>query len=196
MAGSGGLYRVYLSLRGTLMRSVTGIVPPKEVEDIVQETYVRACQMERKSPINTPRSFLLKTARNLALDHVKRAETRLSVSLEEDQPAVASLLDGNGDGTFDEVATNEEFALFCEAVRHLPLQCRRAFVLKKVYGYSRREIAELMGLTENTVQTHVARGMKRCTYFMEQCEKERQHGGNTTSRPETPAGNSSRDGRR
>ena len=175
MTGPEGLYRVYLSLRGALRRSVMGIVPPKEVEDIVQETYVRACQVEHRTAINTPRSFLLKTARNLALDHVKRAETRLSVSLEDDEP--------------------EEFALFCEAVRHLPVQCRRAFVLKKVYGYSRREIAELMGLSENTVQTQIARGMKRCTYFMEKIQKDRQSGART--RPTTPAEPAaSRDGTR
>lgn len=195
MAGTEGLYRIYLSLRGTLTRSVTGIVPPKEVEDIVQETYVRACQVERNAAINTPRAFLLKTARNLALDHVKRAETRLSVSLEDDEPAALAERDSPADETFDEAATNEEFALFCEAVRHLPVQCRRAFVLKKVYGYSRREIAELMGLTENTVQTQIARGMKRCTYFMEQFEKDRQHGGRSKPRPaDETARTSSRDG--
>ena len=175
MARTNGMYRVFLSLRAVIARSVMGIVPPKEVEDIVQETYVRACQVERKTTINTPRSFLLKTARNLALDHVKRAESRLAVSLGDDEPSALDTIAGRdvrADETFEDVASNEEFALFCEAVRHLPVQCRRAFVLKKVYGYSRREIAQLMGLTENTVQTQIARGMKRCTYFMEQFEKD------------------------
>ena len=195
MTGTEGLYRVYLSLRGALRRSVMGIVPPKEVEDIVQETYVRACQVEHRTAINTPRSFLLKTARNLALDHVKRAETRLSVSLEDDEPEAFAECTPPGDETFDEVASNEEFALFCEAVRHLPVQCRRAFVLKKVYGYSRREIAELMGLSENTVQTQIARGMKRCTYFMERVQKDRQGGASTRfTTPAEPA--ASRDGTR
>lgn len=197
MAGTDGLNRIYLALRSTLMRSVRGIVPPKEVEDIVQEAYVRACQVERKAKINTPRSFLLKTARNLALDHVKRAETRLSVSLEDDEPAALAERDAPADETFNEVASNEEFALFCEAVRHLPVQCRRAFVLKKVYGYSRREIAELMGLTENTVQTQIARGMKRCTWFMDQIEKDRHSGGaGEITGGQEVAGTSTRDGTR
>ncbi len=179
------------------MRSVMGIVPPKEVEDIVQETYVRACQVEGNSTIDKPRSFLLKTARNLALDYVKRAESRLSDSLEEDTPLDKTGHDRPADETFDSVATNEEFALFCEAVRHLPQQCRRAFVLKKVYGYSRREIAETMGLNENTVQTQIARGMKRCTYFMEQYASNRRRGGDartgpTARRTTTPSGETKR----
>ena len=53
--------QAYLSIVGRLKRSVVGIVPPKEVEDIVQEAYVRACQAERESPITAPRSFLFKT---------------------------------------------------------------------------------------------------------------------------------------
>lgn len=173
------LYNTYQSLRGALARAVTGIVPPKEIEDIVQETYVRACQAEDQTAIKTPRSFLLRTARNLALDHVKRAETRLSVSFDEE-----GVLDVERrlDGTFDEVATNEEFAHFCDAVRHLPQQCRRAFVLKKVYGHSRREIAELMNLSENTVQTQIARGMKRCTYIMEKYENTQQDRGHNDGR--------------
>ena len=77
------LTRIFVSIRPTLERAVRGIVPPKEIEDIVQETYVRACQAEHRHEIKAPRSFLYKTARNLALDHVKRAETRLTVSGED-----------------------------------------------------------------------------------------------------------------
>lgn len=165
------LDRTYLSIVGRLKRAVAGIVPPREVEDIVQETYVRACQAERESPISAPRSFLFRTARNLALDHAKRAETRLSDSFDEDEAGHVGRQAYAAD-PLREAVSHEEFSLFCEAVRLLPAQCRRAFVLKKVYGYSRREIAAHMGVSENTVQTQIARGMKACMQFMERCERE------------------------
>ena len=122
-----------MALRGRLARLVLRIAPPEEVEDIVQETYVRVCQIERKDRIRKPQSFLFRTAQNLALDHVKRAGTRLTstsdildeINFDED--------DSESDVTFDKVAVDEEFAQFCEAVRRLPQQCRRAFVLKKVF---------------------------------------------------------------
>jgi len=176
------LYKTYLSLRGTLLRAVSGIVPPKEVEDIVQEAYVKACQAGNLTRIDSPRSYLLKTARNLALDHAKSAESRLTDSFEED---LATNINRRQDGTYEDAATNEEFALFCEAVRQLPQQCRRAFILKKVYGYSRREIAEVMGLSENTVQTQIARGMKRCTFFMEQFDEKVPKGSQFSTAPST-----------
>lgn len=158
-------------MRASLARAVMGIVPPKEIEDIVQETYVRACQAGDKHEIRAPRSFLYRTARNLALDHVKKAETRLTVSGDDNQET--GFWEGQRltDETFEQVSADEEFSQFCDAVRHLPIQSRRAFVLKKVYGYSQREIAQEMGLSENTVEKHIAQGIKRCTYFMMQRSK-------------------------
>lgn len=163
------IHSIFMSIRGSLARSVLGIVPPKEIEDIVQETYVRVCQIEHRGGIREPRSFLFKTARNLALDYLKKADTRLTVSQEDDtQRESLHNIDDLTDKTFDEVASKEEFSQFCEAVRHLPVQCRRAFVLKKVYGYSQREIAQKMNLSEGTVEKHISLGIKRCTYFMMQ----------------------------
>jgi len=39
-------------------------------------------------------------------------------------------------------------------------------VLKKVYGYSQKEIAIKLDISENTVEKHIATGIKRCTQFM------------------------------
>ncbi|MFS1523472.1 RNA polymerase sigma factor [Microbulbifer sp. 2304DJ12-6] len=159
---------IYLAIRATLARVVSRIVPPKEIEDIVQETYVRVCQVKQKKEILYPRSFLLKTARNLALDYLKRSETRLAVSADEDPELAPGQGEYFSDETYDRVAVEEEFAHFCEAVRQLPVQCRKVFVMKKVYGYSQREIAKALNLSESTVEKHVATGIKRCTYFMMQ----------------------------
>lgn len=171
MADPDTIHTIYVALRATLARAVTRIVPPKEVEDIVQETYVRVCQANSIDRIRTPRSFLLKTARNLALDHVKSAHFRLSVSADEVSDRAHLVFDRPGDETFAQVSSNEEFANFCEAVKQLPVQCRRAFVLRKVYGYSQREIASAMKLSENTVEKHIATGIRRCAAFMRQLDR-------------------------
>lgn len=159
---------IFLAIRGRLARAVQHIVPPKEIEDIVQETYLRICQVGGKTNIQSPRSFMFKTARNLALDHVKKAESRLADSYDEmdENGLPASQLPG--DSTLGKACTDEEFAQFCDSVRYLPIQCRRAFVLRKVYGYSQREIAKVMQISESTVEKHIAEGIKRCMYFMEQ----------------------------
>lgn len=172
-----GIVGLYLDLRNSLAGSVRGIVPPKDVEDIVQETYVRVCQIEQKSVITSPRSYLFRIARNLALDHIKRADSQLTDSIdaldEQQSEKVLCSAERLADDVFEQAASNEEFAMFCEAVRHLPLQCRRVFVLRKVYGYSQREIAGKMGIAEKTVEKHITKGMKRCLYYMRLNNSER-----------------------
>ncbi len=112
------LYKSYLSARRGIARAVSKIVPPHEIEDIVQETYVRLCQIATADNIDQPKSFLYKIARNLALDSVKKANNRLTESwdhIEEDR-----YYSSTSDAVLDQVISNEEFGRFCEAVRRLP----------------------------------------------------------------------------
>ena len=163
-------YKIYLASRKSISRVVSRIVPPDEIEDIVQETYVRICQIENKENITSPKSFMYKTARNLALDYQRRAGVKL-VDRVGDLQALEYLLSNDADEMYENTLINNEFSHFCEAVRQLPTQCRKVFVLKKVYGYSQREIAAQLGLSESTVEKHIATGMKRCTLFMRNINK-------------------------
>ena len=159
-----------MASRNSISRLVARIVPPHEIEDIVQETYVRICQVDNKEKISSPKSFMYKTARNLALDFKKQAGVRL-VDGVENVETLDSLLDNEHvDEMFHHAATDSEFAQFCEAVRQLPIQCRKVFVLKKVYGYSQKEIAAQLELSESTVEKHIATGLRKCMMFMQKAK--------------------------
>ncbi|MDB4309138.1 sigma-70 family RNA polymerase sigma factor [Porticoccaceae bacterium] len=179
--GSENIQSIYMGLRSSLARAVMGLVPPREVEDIVQETYVRVCQIKRPDEIRQPRSYLFRTARNLALDYLKRSDNKLTDGMDEED--MNSLIDHSkgDDSTFDQVASNQEFALFCEAVRHLPVKCRRVFVMKKVYGYSQIEIAKQLNISIGTVEKHISQGIKRCACFMQQHRNTEQGGQQQTN---------------
>lgn len=168
MSNRESLSSIFLKIRRSLAKVASTIAPPKEIEDIVQETYVRICEISNEETINCPRSFLYRVVKNLALDHVKRAETRLSISIHDDEnQEIQHLIEKmEEDSTFRSAASKEEFELFCMAVRQLPIQCRRVFVLKKVYGYSQKEIAVNLNISESTVEKHIAFGIKRCWHFM------------------------------
>jgi len=175
LARQNRLIEAYLELRGQLARLVMRIVPPREIEDIVQETYVRICRVDDQELIREPRSYLFRTARNLALDHVKRSESRLTAGADIDElPLEEMPMPSEADPTYRQAASDEEFALFCEAVRSLPRQCRRTFVLKKVYGYTLQEIMAEMGLAQATVETHITNGTKRCVQYMRKRQEARQ----------------------
>lgn len=172
MAVDEKLTKVFVSIRSRLARAVMGIVPPKEIEDVVQETYVRVCQSHNSREIKSPRSFMFRTARNIALNYVNQAESRLVRSFDDAESIGDSAVLGLAADTLDQVCSDEEFAQFCEAVRQLPVQCRRAFVLKKVYGHTQREIASILSISEKTVESHITKGQKRCRQYMLQRQVE------------------------
>jgi RNA polymerase sigma factor (sigma-70 family) len=153
---------VFVNIKARLSRFLVSMVPPRDVEDIIQETYVRMCKVENKTLIKDSESFMFRTARNLALDYLKRAETRLTSAVDD----VDEILLEEYDPTFGQIASDEEFGLFCAAIRELPKQSQRAFILKKVYGYSLKEIMLEMDLGQPTVESHIVSATKKCVQYM------------------------------
>lgn len=168
MSNDSVLYQIYLASRRGMYRALSRIVPPHEIEDIVQETYVRICQIQHEQQISAPKSFIYTIARNLALDYHKQADTRKVDRVDDLELLDALCAEDCKDEVFDAVLSGHEFGHFCEAVRQLPLQCRKVFVLKKVYGYSQREIANQLNISESTVEKHIAVGLKSCMLYMRQ----------------------------
>lgn len=158
-------HQIYLASRESLRRVVARIAPPSEIEDIIQETYVRICQVKEPEAITSPKSFIFTTAKNLALDYQKQAGVRLVDGIEDWSEFERIITDANVDEAFQTQATRDELAELCEAIRLLPQQCRKVFVLKKVYGYSQKEIAQQLAISESTVEKHISSGVKRCMQY-------------------------------
>jgi aryl-alcohol dehydrogenase-like predicted oxidoreductase len=66
--------------RKALAREVSRLVKPYDVEDIIQETYLRLFQAAKQRPIRSPRAFMIKTIRNLALNKLRWADALNHVS--------------------------------------------------------------------------------------------------------------------
>ena len=154
--GKRGILETFLAHRNALFRMIGRIVRPNEIEDIVQETFIHSYAASRNQQIHNPQAFMFRTARNLALNCVNRAEQRLNTSIEElDEFDFAS----DTDLLERQHHSEEMFVNFCRAVSSLPVHCRRVFILKKVYGLSQKEIASFLGISPSTVEKHIARGM-------------------------------------
>lgn len=165
MLGDNMFHQIYLASRESLRRVVARIAPPSEIEDIVQETYVRICQVKDLDAMTSPKSFIFTTAKNLALDYQKQAGVRLVDGVEDWSEFERIITDATVDEVFQAKVASDEFDELCEAIRLLPLYCRKVFVLKKVYGYSQKEIAQQLEISESTVEKHISSGTKRCMQF-------------------------------
>jgi RNA polymerase sigma-70 factor (ECF subfamily) len=128
MSNDSLFYKLYLASRRGIYRAVSRIVPPHEIEDILQETYVRICQIENKEQISSPKSFMFTIARNLALDYKKQANVKQVDHVDDPELLDQLLSEDCRDEVYDLVLSGTEFGHFCEAVRQLPLQCRKVFV--------------------------------------------------------------------
>ncbi len=160
-----GVESIYLSCRGMLARAVRRIVNRYDVEDVLQEAFVRSFEAEGRQQIRDARAFLLRTARNVALDHVTSAGYQRTGPLDdlEEERFIDEAAQVEA-----QVDSEQRFLAFCEAVGSLPEQCRRVFVLKKVYGLSQEEIASRLGIAPSTIEKHIAKGLLLCSQRMAQ----------------------------
>jgi RNA polymerase sigma-70 factor (ECF subfamily) len=133
-----------------------------DIDDIVQEAFVRTLHARNARPLASPKAFLFTTARNLALDRLRRHEVSRTDFLGEID--TLHVLDEREDIP-ETLARNQELALLTEAIQSLPARCRQILTLRKLYGLSHREIAQKLGLSESTVSNQITIGIEKCTDF-------------------------------
>ncbi len=135
----------------------------RDVDDLVQEAYARVLQVQRSQQIQSAKAYLFTTARNLALSVLRRPRI-FSPQPVTDFPALGVVEEGMD--VAENVSIKQEVGLLLDAIDALPARCREIFILRKLQGIPQREIAERLGLSEQTVQVQIARGAKKCAEFL------------------------------
>jgi len=145
------------------MRAVSAIVSKDDIEDIVQEAFIKTYEAQQNHEIEYQRTYMLRTVRNLALNHVNSAANTLNDPIENMDALPYDLV---GHSLERKVESKERFLHFCRATDALSEDVKRVFLLKKIYGMKQQEIAELLGLSQSTVEKHVAKGLLMCAKYM------------------------------
>ncbi len=134
-----------------------------DVDDLAHDALVSALQAESGSTIEKPEAYLFRAARNLVVrSHAKRS--REIIGYLDD--AVAQTAASREATAEDHLVSRERLAILWEAIATLPPSCRRVFVMRKLYGYSHKEISERLGISTSTVEKHLATGLARCLSFV------------------------------
>jgi len=114
--------------------------------DLMQETFVRAIRSHVDTrDLRSARAWLFRIAANLARDHRRRRALLRFVPFSGREPGTAGARDGERD-------------LIERALRALPHAQATTLLLHYDAGFSRKEIAEMEGITEEAVKSRLARG--------------------------------------
>lgn len=121
-----------------------------EVEDAVQETFLRAIdRIGSYAPDRPFAPWLYQIARNVARSRLATRAARRTEPLPVDGPA------GLAPGPDVDAERAEIRGLVDAAIADLPEQQRTAFRLHDVDGFTTNEVARIMGLSAGTVRSHV-----------------------------------------
>lgn len=129
----------------------------RDIDDVVQEAYLRIWRARAGGRIEHPKSYLFNTARNAALDRVRRERVVPFERLTDRETSF--VLEGGDDAGSN---CDAELELLAAAVRALPQRCREVFILRKYHGLSHEAIAARLGITPNTVNAQITAAMIRC----------------------------------
>jgi RNA polymerase sigma-70 factor (ECF subfamily) len=148
------------SLRAYLRGSFPAV---RDVDDVVQESFLRAWRARAGQPVRSAKAFLFRIARNLALDLVRRDHAS-PVQRVRDLEAIAVL--DHDCSPVQAAVVQEKLMMLADAIEALPPRCREVLILRKLQNLPQRAVAEQLGLTEKTVEAQLARGIARCEAYL------------------------------
>jgi RNA polymerase sigma factor (sigma-70 family) len=141
------------ALRGWLSRAAPAGVDP---DDVIQESYTILAELETVDAIRHPRAYLFQVARSVIMRHVRRARIVPIHTVDDlerlEQPE-------NAASPEQHAIDRDELRQLALAIAAMPLKTREAFILRRVRDMPQREIAARMRISENTVETHISRGI-------------------------------------
>lgn len=145
---------------------------PSVAEDVVQDVFVRIVQNAdgfKETARFTTWAYTI--ARNLCIDHLRKRVHRRHASLDA---APGHAREGDGDGaplgervpapgaTADRVAIGRQMQdRIRDAVEALPEDQREVFLLREIGELPFKEIAEIVGVGENTVKSRMRYALER-----------------------------------
>jgi len=139
------------------LRQWLGRAAGPDIDDLIQETYAVLAALPSVEHIENPRAYMFRTAHRLLLQQLRRSRI---VSIQAMADIEILGLEVDAPSPERQAADRQELQRVADAMAALPARCGEAFRLRKVEGLSQRAIAERMGLSESTVEKHIAKAVK------------------------------------
>src|SRR4051794_14032750 len=161
LAGETGMFEIVMRRHNQRLYRVARAIlrDDGEAEDVMQDAYVRAYE-HLKDFAGRARfsTWLTRIAVHEALARSRRSKRFESLDQHTEEPSMST----NPGASPEQQASDVEMrALLERAVDALPDEFRAVFVLRAVEGLSGAEVAECLGIAEETVKTRLFRARAR-----------------------------------
>ncbi|MEO0399653.1 MAG: sigma-70 family RNA polymerase sigma factor [Pseudomonadota bacterium] len=167
----------FIECRDGLVRNLVKLcVRVEDVDDILQTTFMRVLEADRKQGVMSPKDYFFVVSRNMVVKNMSTRRERMRVEFED------ALVEAPEPPADTSLYYRQKLRVFEQALRTQPEPVRQAIILRKFYGFSHREIADKMGVSVSSVEKYVANGILRCRDQM------KSQGYNlATDRPKSPS---------
>lgn len=146
-----------------------GFLKNKEIaEEVVSDVYVNIWNNRAHlEKINNLKSYLFVSVRNGCLSHLRKVKNEKIISIDSVNEYSFLPVEGPEDSLIEKEIIEQIYA----AIETLPCKCKLAFTLAKINGLKYREIAEVLGITEKTVNNHLVLAVKKITELLKVSKK-------------------------
>lgn len=147
---------VFLNHRETLVRTLFRMVGCRQTaEDLAQEAYLRVMGAAERHQVNYLKAFLYQTARNLALDHLRKAKVRARTDCPDADAEKVAEIPASAPTPEQEAAARQDVERLFQALAVLSERRRQILILHKLHHWSYERIASHIGLSRSAVEKNV-----------------------------------------
>lgn len=131
----------------------------EDVEDIVQETFLKAHRVSDWEDIKNAESYLVSIAKNAHRDHIRKEARNIldnrsdiaHIDLKDDKPDPEQIISGK-----------QDFKELEKVIDSLTPRVKQAIILIKIMNVTYSEASEIMGVSISTLENHVTKGLAEC----------------------------------
>ncbi|WP_206732262.1 RNA polymerase sigma factor [Halarcobacter mediterraneus] len=135
-------------------------------EDITQEAFARVIKKADSKNIENERALLYRIAKNIMVDLYREKNRIDKIAFNEEEFFQEENTIEN------QIIEAEQRSQLMEEIDKLPKKRRQAFTLHMIDGYSRQEVAEIMNISFNAVEQHIARASNQLKENLSKNEEE------------------------
>ena len=132
-------------------------------DTIVGDTLFHIWEQRNTLSIETSlQAYLIRSVRNLAINHLKQTFLEREISLENYNDTPESILQGlfiSDEYPLGALLEKELSERIHTEIDKLPAETRQVFILNRIQGLEYKEVADQIGISVNTVKYHVKQAL-------------------------------------